>query len=276
LGSYELIYEPNQKPNLSEGFLPFDSSDVNRPELREITGFRKFAETGIWKDHELSGLFSPKFLQKSGITADSFRDFISSNPGYDVYLFHPFPKELSIANHFLELAEYEHPGIESILSKVWISLFGTELPKILLPDEGDICCHCNYFVASQLFWEGYSEFISGFCHLLESDVGKELLGFTPYTLSKGDDIELPIAAFVFERCLSHYLKMRENKLTILNFSVVAEDWVPPELFDGEHEFLYSLLKGVQLQESFGKEHAKKARELAVVSYYAFRKLKFVR
>jgi len=277
LGSYELIYASDQKPSLTDGFSLFDSSDVNRSELREISGFRKFAESGVWQQHDLSGLFSPKFLQKVGIGADQFRGFVNAYPGYDVYLFHAFPKELSIANHFLELAEYEHPGIQSALSSVWAAIFGSELPLLLLPDDGVYCCHCNYFVASHRFWSGYSKFISSFCKLLESEAGSSLMELTPYTLSAGDDLELPIAVFVFERCLSHYLKMYENELAIINFSMVEPHWwIPPEIFDGEHDFLHALLAEIQRKDSFAPELSSKARECAVMSYYAYRKLKNVR
>lgn len=268
IGAYELIYEEGQCRLLGESFIPFYAVSVNRPIYRELSAFLEFSKCRQWEIHDISGLFSPKFYEKSGVSGGQFDSFLKTNPGFDLYLFHPFPRERSIASHFLELAELEHPGITSALRSVWNSLFGRDLPVVDSVNDGYLWCHCNYFLGSRKFWEEYSLFVQNILELMESGCCDFLLELTPYTLSKTVDSFLPLGVFVFERSLTHFIADRRDQLKIVNFSSTS-NWMPPELFAGEAEVVKDLLQGI---ESVPQYAAQYARELAVKSYFYRRKL----
>jgi len=269
IGGFELIYRPGQALVLGKRFATFDVSDKNRTELRELTAFHSFAKSDLWSEYDSCGLFSPKFLQKSNITSDEYVEFIEANRGVDVYLFHPFPRENLIANHFLELAELEHPGISAALSRVWQYIFGRDLPEIDMQRNREYACHCNYFSGNQRFWKEYSGFICRFFDLLESEEGAFLRAHTPYTLTQTSDRDLPMAVFVFERSLTHFLFDNRKKFRVVNLATDCHSWHPCEVFRGEANFITDVLDTIA---SVPPSRRWEARRFAVNSYYFRRKL----
>lgn len=272
LGIFELIYRAEQNPTLGEPFKLFDCTEINQPQYRELFAFEKFCLDKVWAEYDLSGLFSPKFFDKTDITSDLLQSFIFKNPGYELYLFHPYPFELSLQNSFLDLAELEHPGITESLSAIWRKIYGEELPKIYLPQNQNICCHCNYFVASPNFWKSYLPFVNSFMNLvrLENQITSHL---TPYTLSKTNDARLPIAVFCFERCLSLFIKRFISSKKIINYAYSENNWLPKELFPYEKQFVQELLKTCSFyKEAQSSIHEKKI--LATKTYYFFRRFFF--
>lgn len=276
IGCFEILYLPGQTQRLPEPFQGFDVSDINEAPYRELQAFHRFAKERAWNRHEYSGLFSPRFLAKTGLTSQAFVRFMREHPGHDIYLFHPFPRELSIANHFLELAEMEHPGITAGLDYVWSQVMECRRPDILLPEDAIHCCHCNYFVASKRFWSEYGRFVERFMELLNSRDDGPLHALTPYTLSKADEQQLPLAVFVFERSLSLFLKHHDHRWATVNLAYTPDArWSPPELFPGEDPYVAHL--GAEI--SNGSENAAELqlrRRAAVHTYYQHRKELFKR
>ena len=273
LGIYELLYEVGQRPILGTPFLSYDTSGFNRSELRELLAFEHFAKNSIWASHNLSGLLSPRFTQKTGLTSSQVVNFIEDNPGYQVYLFHPYPNELLLQNHFLELAELEHPGITDALDRVWRIIFNSKREQIEIPQNQHICCHCNYFVADQVFWKKYGEFVCDFLKLLKSKEGAFLTESTPYTLTKTDDVELPMGVFVFERALSHFINQNIPTHKVINLPYSGVKWSAPELFAGEFDYVQSKLQTFnQISNSKTMEFRQK-KSMATFDYFNHRKMK---
>jgi len=272
LGSFEILYATGQHPSLGSDFLGFDAVSVNKSIYRELFAFGDFVRQERWLHYDLSGLFSPKFFSKTGISQSDYMSFIVDNPGYDVYLFHPYPRELSLANHFLELAELEHPGISRALSDVWCSIF--RFPPSLVDAHVDkrICCHSNYFLGSQRFWIEYSVFVSRFIQFMESAEGWILREFTPYTLTKSCDRALPLGVFVFERALSIFLKSKTEEFRVINYAYSGRDWSPPEIFAGEEKFVNELLGMVEAVDQSKRSGAYTA---ALHTYYNYRRLRIM-
>lgn len=269
LGCFEIRYRSDQKPALPPPFQVFDATAVNQPAYRELSAFERFVGDRIWDQYAHTGLFSPRFLEKTGLDVQTFLRFMDDHPEQDVYLFHPFPRELSLANHFLELAELEHPGITAALDHVWCRLQGQVRPDLRLPQEALLCCHCHYMVGSRRFWSAYGSFISGFMDLLRREAAGPLHASTPYTLSRTEDTHLPMAVFAFERSLSLFLAQHKGRWRVANFSQTPiAGWVPPELFTGEAELVNQLQARMQ---GVNGEQAESARQLAVRTYYEHRR-----
>jgi len=273
IGAYELLYEDGQLPILGGEFLNYDTSDINQSEFRELLAFERFCQSDMWSHHDLSGIFSPRFFDKTGISGEMLINFIDVNPNYDVYLFHPYPLELLVQNNFLDLAELEHPGIQKVLHVVWEKIFGEELPQIRLPHDRMVCCHCNYVIASPHFWSLYAKFVQSFMALLDSDVGNLLRETTPYTLTKTKDASLPMVVFVFERVLSHFIKRFIPVDRVINFAYAQSNWRPIELFPNENYFVRELLN-VCKQKSLKHGASMEVAQFmtATHAYFYYRKL----
>lgn len=59
------------------------------------------------------GLFSLKFSKKSLLEAKDVMSHIQNNPGYDVYLFNPYPQEDFMFYNIWDHGEFSHPGIKN-------------------------------------------------------------------------------------------------------------------------------------------------------------------
>jgi hypothetical protein len=271
LNLYEIKYGVDQPKMLDEYFSVFDTLDVNRPRLREITAFNKFAALRSWELVGYSGIFSPRFTDKTGITGKDISGFLASHTTFDICLFHPFPMEVSISGDYLHLPELEHPGISDALERVWQDVLGQRLPSVYCPEDYMLVGHCNYFIANKKFWNGYSKFILSFYEYLSCERGLFLHQDSKYTLSSTSDYQLPLAVFVFERCLIYYLKSFENDLTITNYAYHVDLWRPKEHFLGEHDLCERIRD--QLASVDGKRINKKdAFTHAISTYYHYRNL----
>lgn len=263
LGAYELLYEPGQKAVLGPPFLSIDTASFNRSDLRELMAFEYFCQHRLWLQHDVSGLLSPRFTQKTGISAVQVQAFINDNPGYSAYLFHPYPRELRVQSTFLDLAELEHPGIAQALDKIWLGVLGRQRPTVSLPNQQHLCCHCNYILAGPKFWGAYAEFVAGFMRMLRSPGGAFLLQPTPYTLSRTQDAELPMAVFAFERALSHFIADQCSPDDVINYAYAQPSWTAPELFTHEDSITQSLTAAC-VEKANLKQHATPA-------YFHYRK-----
>lgn len=271
IGLYEIGYSRGKPRQLDESFQRYDSSDVNNPPYREIPAFYKFASSNLWRGEGYFGLFSPRFTIKTGVTGTEVERFIHQTPGYDIYLFHPYPREILIANEFLSLAELEHAGISDALNNVWINIFGRPRPLVHLKNDFALCCHCNYFVANQRFWNGYSKFVKRFYAYLFSEEGSVLRSYTEYTLDTSGDTHLPLGVFAFERCLTLYLSMKREEISSVNYAFANQAWSPVDSFYDEEQYCSTLMKRVRAAIESGTYSAR-AYDLAIAAYYNYRKL----
>jgi hypothetical protein len=272
LGIYELLYQPGQKAILGPPFITLNTAEYNEPHLRELLAFEYFCREKLWERHYVSGLLSPQFTRKTGISPNEAELFIRERPKHDIYLFHPYPRELRIQNHFLELAELEHPGISDAIQYVWRTVLGRNRPILDLPSKQHFCCHCNYIAATPRFWSKYSLFVISFMELLRSEEGAFLRKSAPYTLTRTKDTELPIAVFVFERALSHFLCEGFRIWNIANYAYIKRGYLPPELFAGEEDLVNSLASNCVRRHKYSKDILNDKRSSATIAYYHFRRL----
>lgn len=272
IGAYEVIYEVGQEPVLGKPFLQLHTTRFNIPNLRELMAFEYFCQNHLWLKHDVSGLFSPRFTSKTGISAESVELFVINNPHHDVYLFHPYPRELQVQSTFLDLAEHEHPGISDALDRVWLWVLGRRKPTLHLPQQQNMCCHCNFVLATSVFWSEYSDFVLGFMHFLRNPQGRFLLKPTTYTLSKTKQTALPIAVFVFERALSHFIAEHLRPEQVVNYAFNQNDWFVPEVFPGEADFINTLKAKCTPPFNNSVTTIYTQKKLATQSYFFFRKV----
>lgn len=270
LAVYQIAYDNSTCNAVFDEIETFNISSKNIPKFREINAIKLFTASKPWEKHKYTGIFSPRFSEKTQITYSQIAEFISEEQDADIFLFHPYPLEFSIANGFLDLAELEHPGITQALEDVWCKIFNDSLPYVSCRDDVSLICHCNYFIASESFWENYSNFVDQYWDYLIAG-NNTLQNKTDYTLSKSKDIDLPLGVFAFERALTLFLKYHEEKFTVGNFSDWNKRHKFPELFKGELELISGIKNVLDL---YPIEQQIEARFHSVQFYYEMRKCIF--
>jgi hypothetical protein len=252
--------------SLKPGADILDITDCNIPELREFNAFRIYCLGRLYSTVEYSGIVSPKFEKKTGLTIGEALNHIDGSA--DVFLFHPYPLELSLQNNFMQLAELEHPGITDRLSDLWRQIYGSELPDISLPENIKYCCHCNYFVANKKFWDMYSIVIDKINQIYtDGNFDRYIDDVSPYNLRTDSEHMVSFFPFMFERLLSHVLYTERDKFVVKNVSL-DRDFNPVHVFKHEDKFV-AFLRTIFLLDNKWLYGFK--TRMATRIYYHFRK-----
>jgi hypothetical protein len=87
IGIYQPFFNEAVRQYLDPGFIALDWLQNPDPPLRELALHRHILQSRLFERHELTGLFSPKFFSKTGLTSSDVKDWINQNPGHEVYCF---------------------------------------------------------------------------------------------------------------------------------------------------------------------------------------------
>jgi hypothetical protein len=207
IGIYQPFYKRALIERLDPGFIPLDWMSNPAPALRELALHRHIAVNRIYAGHQLTGLLSPKFFSKTGLRSQQVYDWISANPGHDIYLINGLPY-LPYANYNLieRSTIVHHPSFES-WARSLSSEIGLELPGKLPRQTNANLCVCNYWIASARFWEGLaSEVIAPIFELIgrrkETD---EIFGHHKYPApSPAYNVTI-----IYERLMDHYIAQKK-------------------------------------------------------------------
>lgn len=93
INMYQICYSEDTLRNLSNGFLVLDNLNNERPDWMEYWPIRKFLLNNVLNENSYYGFFSPKFQQKTGHDAETFKkacDGLTNN--YDVIFCSPQPE----------------------------------------------------------------------------------------------------------------------------------------------------------------------------------------
>lgn len=226
IGIYQPFYKPALIPRLDRGFTPLDWLANPAPALRELTLHRHIAVNKLYARHQLTGLLSPKFFSKTRLSSWRVYDWISENPGYDIYLINGMPY-IPYANYnLIERSRLLHnPRFEEWVRLVCCEI-GLPLPEQLPRQTNANMCACNYWVASSKFWEN-----------LLQEVIRPMLELFTVQRQEHDEIRAyhrysaptPVhnLTIIYERLLDHYVA--HKKVKALYF-----DWDGQKLLSLDH------------------------------------------
>lgn len=179
-------------------FLPFDHQENPYPELYEYFLLAKIYEKLDEIEASHIGLFSLRFGKKSLLTGLDVTQHIQNNPGFDVYLFNPFPQEDHLYYNIWNQGEFNHPNIVKITQEI----LNTTHPEIILGNLGRPCnktLFCNYWVGTKAFWKCYMRFLIPIAEKMIS-IPNTYLSDTAYHRGA-----TPFFPFIIERMLSTFL-----------------------------------------------------------------------
>ena len=206
---YQSYYLEDQIKFLDSSFIPYNNLENSQPQLRELPMWRKLYNKHMSTD-AYWGLLSWRWSQKTTVPPVQFKQWILSNPGYDVYHLDPFAH---LSNQFPNLwvqGDMWHPGMMNFAQKLFAKLgINTPISEYkYYPDEFGTC---NYFVGNDKFWSSYMKFINTCLDYCESDSS-----MSSYLYNEGgqyNGLFVPNFSFVIERLFSmHNILNRHVKV----------------------------------------------------------------
>jgi hypothetical protein len=110
---------------------------------------------GLHREQRFTGLFSPKFELKTGVTGTRFIEFVHDNSGADVCFINAFAQLAYISFNVWMQGENAHPGLIA-RAQALLDATGVELRIDDVPRHGpDLLCYCNFWAGTEQFWDDY-------------------------------------------------------------------------------------------------------------------------
>jgi hypothetical protein len=198
---YQIYYSPESYAALDTGFIPLDNTNGSSS-IHEYGAIREFFLNNAVGDDELIGFFSPRFYEKTGLTATDVYSHIEINAGKEVYLFNPFFHLCAWNKNIFDQGEVGHPGLIRAINDI-LQLLNININVNALVMSSINTVYCNYFVAKMSFWKKWlaiSEFVFQLAGADESNLSSSLNNNTNY--HRGP---VPMQVFIIERIASFLL-----------------------------------------------------------------------
>ncbi len=115
---YEPLYAPGQKL-VDPAFRPLVVENQLHAQWREFSILVDMYRRGMHRQQSFTGLMSPKFGLKTGISGTRFIDFVRANTEADVCFINPFPQLGYLSFNVWMQGEVSHAGLVSARRPFW-------------------------------------------------------------------------------------------------------------------------------------------------------------
>jgi hypothetical protein len=214
--TYQILNHYTSRQELDPGFGVLDNSANERADWYEYWPIRNFLLSEPLDENAFYGFLSPKFKQKTNLSAADVRHFIeAADPATDVALFSPSIHNSAFFLNVFEHGNAEHPGLMQVAKEFFARIDGTHTLDNLVSDSRNTV-HSNYFVAKPKFWRAWLKiteqlYIIG--ETADDPLGVQLRTPTSYRGSRTVQMKI----FLMERIATWIL------ITDKNFVAAARD-----------------------------------------------------
>lgn len=214
---YEPLYLPGQ-PLTEPAFRPLRLQTNDYASWREFRILTDMYRRGLHRQQRFTGLLSPKFELKTGLSGREFITFVEANADADVCFANPFPHYAYLAYNIWMQGEPAHPGLAD-RSQALLNACGIDLKIDEMPRHGPaLLCFCNYWVGSERFWDEYvGRLLLPIAQFIEANPDhpacRAILGPTVHYIES-----TPFLPFMIERLFSSYLSLHAERLSIRAFA----------------------------------------------------------
>jgi hypothetical protein len=196
----QIYFAKEQEVSLEPVFTPLPNLDNPFPERREFYLFERFYREKRHEQADLSGLFSHKFGQKTGLAGEAFIAWVKANPGYDAYFINPFPRPVYRFFNIWEQGEKSHHGLIELAQAAFDSQGYAINLKTFPRTDGQTTCFSNFWVATPAFWDDFMAFALPVYHYMLEE------GNAPhYFQPTYHDSEVAIFPFIMERLFTTFV-----------------------------------------------------------------------
>lgn len=197
---HQIYYCELTRSSLDPGFIPLDNSANERPDWREYWPIRKFLRNESLIQSDYYGFFSPRFKEKTNLSATQVLDFIAStDASTDVIMFSPYPDYSAPFFNVFDQGEMIHTGIQN-LTQLFLNKAGFQFQIAKMINDSRNTVFCNYFVAKPSFWRTWSELADKLFAIAEDsndELGRKIN--VPSNYVRGQE---PMKVFIIERLAS--------------------------------------------------------------------------
>ena len=208
---FHIVYDEKTRDTMPPGYQMLDNMAHERDDWREYWPIRNYLlraiDTETLDENAWYGFFSPRFVEKTGLSAAHVVQFIrAAKPDIDLASFSPQPDMGAFFLNIFEQEELFQPGFiaaaESFLASVGFNIkLGT-----LVMDSRQII-FSNYFVARPQFWRAWlevNEALFAICEGASTELQQALTYMTNYPGA------VPRKVFLMERIASLLLTINPN------------------------------------------------------------------
>jgi len=195
---YQILTHYTKREDLDPNFLVLDNSSNERPDWYEYWPIRRFLLNESLDEDSFYGFLSPRFKEKTNLSAVAVRDFVSreSNTA-DIFLFSP---SLHLTAYHLNVFEYGdvcHPGLLNLATEFFRRIGQpTNLKELVTHSRNEV--YSNYMIAKPAFWREWLNITEQLIAIAESPtdpLGAELRKPTSYRGQHDAQIKI----FIMER-----------------------------------------------------------------------------
>ncbi|THD65569.1 MAG: hypothetical protein E7813_14340 [Bradyrhizobium sp.] len=228
IGIYQPLFGRAVREYLDPGFMVLDWLGNPAPELRELALHHHILQSRLFERHDLTGLFSPKFFSKTGLTSCEVKDWVKQNPGHDVYCFDGRPFVPYTHYNSIERGVINHPEFEDLTRRVCRAI-GFDLPSELGRQTNQQAILCNFWCASPSFWERWSrEIVLPIFELVQSDavLARKVFCKLPYR----SPTPVFLIVFIYERMMSYFIQIKGINAAMFPWTaerILGLNWASP-------------------------------------------------
>ncbi len=216
---YQSYVNQQQKNHLADCAIPLDASwNTNG---NEYDLFKHIKQYKIGENDSPWGLVSWKFTGKCQIQLSEFSEFATTHfkNGYDCVFINPMiGSEALYLNVWEQGKDCGHQGLDKVESFLTKN-FDQGITSIM---SNNIFAFCNYFIATNRFWEAYFKYVDEALVLLEREIATESETGLAYKSSANynRNKNLTLRPFVIERLLSPFLLKSQLKFVNYKYSAI--------------------------------------------------------
>jgi hypothetical protein len=263
---YQILHDAGQSPS-SPDFEAYVCADDPAPDMREIYHMRKFHRAGGHRGADFTGLLSPSFCAKTGVSGEFFKAYMRRNPGFDVYFLNPIPTLLYLSYNVWQIGEALHNGLTERANELFHAA-GYDLDVATLGRNGpNTLLYCNYWVGSPAFWDRFMAFVGPLMDCIDAFTPERKARYFEDTTYKQ---ATPYYPFIFERMFStfmllnpdvrgkpllydrrtildHFCQTDQHRLVISELGDMIERWDATNTHDQDSRILLSSLSRIVQQ-----------------------------
>jgi len=206
---YQSYYSEEQLSKLSPVFIPYNNLINPKPLLREYPMWKQLYENHKGTD-AYWGFLSWRWMEKTHLEPEVFREWILNNPGYDVYHIDPFLDVAATHTNIWTQGDIWVPGMIDFCNRLFPKLgINTKVEDYVYhPDD---FATCNYYIGNENFWKSFISFLDECLNIIEDDPEMKHYMYEKTISYNGNQV--PGFPFVTERLFSlHNILYRKTKV----------------------------------------------------------------
>lgn len=256
---HHIAYSEQTLHDTPPGYRVLDNVDSPRNDWREFWPIRRFLKTQVLDDEAFYGFLSPRFQEKTGLTAAHVRGFVrehAASParpgGADVFTFSPQPDMSAFFLNIFEQGEVFHPGLMAA-SRGFLHAAGIDVALEALVMDSRQIVFSNYLVARPAFWRQWLGLADRLLEICEGDDPEHAdlrAMLTEETTYKG---AVQRKVFLQERLASLLLTI-QPKWRVKAYNTFACAWSGTPLNQFKHEAVVSDALKIAMREHGFKDY----------------------